>query len=123
MKAEDLNIKLSRYFDASEYNAITFWVKGDKGTENFKVGAADQHWDRIGDSLKSEEIGNYLEAGRITIEWQKAVIPFDAYFLDYKKLSSVAICFEEDCFPDGSGRGIIYIDDLALEHVEGLPEI
>jgi hypothetical protein len=103
------------YFDASGYKALTFWVKGEKGGENFMVGLADRHWDKIGDSLKSEEIGKYLPAGKITTNWQKATIPLDVFFLDYGKLSSVAISFESDCFPEGKGEGVIFVDDIALE--------
>jgi len=79
------------------------------------IGLADRHWDRVGDSLKSEEIGVYLPEGRVTKEWQKAKIPLDVFFLDYTKLSSIAISFEADCFAEGSGSGTIYIDDIVLE--------
>jgi len=103
------------YFDATSYKTLTFYVKGANGNENFKVGMADRHWDRVGDSVKSEEIGKYLSAGNITTEWQKAAIPLDAFFIDFKELASVAICFEGDCFPDGVGKGTIYIDQLKLE--------
>ncbi|MBI3333025.1 MAG: hypothetical protein HYZ93_02915, partial [Candidatus Omnitrophica bacterium] len=51
-----------RTFDATPYRAITFWVKGAAGGENFVVGVADQHWDEVGDSVKSEPIGKYLPA-------------------------------------------------------------
>ncbi|MBI4313410.1 MAG: hypothetical protein HY594_01195 [Candidatus Omnitrophica bacterium] len=103
------------YLDASPYKAITFWVRGEGGGENFMVGVADQHWDRIGDSVKSEEIGKYLPAGKVTQEWQKAVVPLDVFFVDHGKMSSVAFSFESDAFPDGKGQGTLYFDDIALE--------
>jgi len=103
------------YFDASSYKAITFWVKGAEGAENFKVGLADRQWDQVGDSVKSEEIGKYLPSGGVTKEWQKATIPLDVFFLDFKELGSISVCFELDCFPGGAGKGTIYIDDLKLE--------
>jgi len=103
------------YFDATPYKSLTFWVKGEKGGENFKIGMADQHWEQAGDSVKSEEIGTYLKAGQVTTEWQKAVIPMDAFFVEYKEIASIAICFEGDCFPDGSGAGSVYIDELSFE--------
>ncbi|MCM8782419.1 MAG: hypothetical protein NC828_05150, partial [Candidatus Omnitrophica bacterium] len=49
-----------KYFDATKFTNLTFWVKGEKGGENFKVGLADRHWEQVGDSVKSEEIGVYL---------------------------------------------------------------
>jgi hypothetical protein len=103
------------YFDGSQFNAITLWVKGDKGNENFVLGVADAHWDKIGDSVKSQEIGKYLPSGKVTTDWQKAVVPLDEFFIDYSKLSSIAISFESDCFPEGAGLGTIYLDDIALE--------
>ena len=53
----------ARYFDATEYRALTFWIKGSKGGENFVMGAADRHWDQVGDSVKSEPINKYLTEG------------------------------------------------------------
>lgn len=103
------------YFDATSYKAVTLYVKGAKGDENFKIGLADRHWDRVGDSVKSEEIKKYLPQGKVTTEWQKATVPLEAFFLDYKELGSIAVCFEGDCFPGGAGRGTIYIDGLRLE--------
>ena len=104
-----------QYLDGSQYKAITFWVRGEKGDENFVVGLSDRHWDKIGDSVKSEEIGKYLPAGKLTTDWQKASIPLDEFFLDYSQLASVAIVFEGDLFPETGHAGVVYIDDLALE--------
>lgn len=104
-----------KYFDATKYTKLTFWVKGEKGDENFKIGMADKHWEQIDDSIKSEEITVYLKDKKITTEWQKAEIPLDAFFLDTKELASLAVCFESDCFPQGKGSGVIYIDELAFE--------
>ncbi len=105
----------SKYFDVTDYKSITFQVKGAKGGENFKVGLSDKHWDELGDSIKSEEIGKYLPEGKVTANWQKAAVPLDVFFLDKKEIASIAICFEGDCFPEGAAKGTIYIDDLKLE--------
>lgn len=109
------NEREGTYLDASEHKAITFMVRGEEGGENFKVGLADKHWESVGDSLKSDKIDVYVPEGKITTEWQKATIPFNAYFLDFSKLSAIAIAFESDVFPEGEGSGIVYIDDIALE--------
>lgn len=103
------------YFNASPYKTIHFWVRGEKGDENFRVGIADRHWDDIGDSVKSEDIGKYLPAGKVTTEWQRASIPLEEFFIDFSELAAVAICFETECFPDGAGAGTIYIDEMVLE--------
>jgi len=103
------------YFDALPFQAITFKVKGETGKENFLVGLADRHWDKVGDALKSLQIGEYLDEGHVTTNWQTARIPMEEFFLDRSKLSSISFGFETACFPDGSGQGTIYLDDLKLE--------
>ena len=103
------------YFNASRFKTLHFWVKGEKGDENFKVGIADHHWDDVGDSVKSEDIGKYLSAGGVTTEWQRASIPLDTFFIDFTELAAIAICFETECFPEGAGAGTIYIDEMVLE--------
>ena len=104
-----------QYLDASAYTKLTLWVKGAKGDENFVIGVADRHWDEVGDSVKSEQIGKYLPAGQVTTEWQPATVPLATFMVDMKELASVAICFEGACFPSGEGKGTVYIDDLQLE--------
>ena len=105
-----------KYFDALKFTKITFWVKGERGGENFQVGLADRHWEEVGDSVKSEEIGVYLSpTNQIATEWQQASIPLDAFFIDLKEVASIAICFEGDCFPEGKGTGVVYIDEVAFE--------
>ncbi len=104
-----------QYMDASQYKAVTFWVRGEKGDENFVVGVSDRHWDKIGDSVKSEEVGKYLPEGKLTTQWQKATVPLDEFFLDYTQLASIAIVFEGDLFPETGHTGTIYVDNLALE--------
>lgn len=109
------NQRTGAYLDGSAYRYITFWVKGQTGDENFNVGLSDEHWDKIGDSLKSEEIGVYLEGRGVTTEWQKAKVPLEEFFLDQAALAAITINFEASCFPNGAGKGLIFIDDIALE--------
>ncbi|MCM8812296.1 MAG: hypothetical protein NC910_04530 [Candidatus Omnitrophica bacterium] len=104
-----------QYLDGSDFKAITFWVRGENGDENFVVGLSDRHWDRVGDSVKSEEIGKYLPAGKLTKQWQKATIPLDEYFIDHSQLASISIVFEGDLFSDAGHAGTIYLDEIALE--------
>ena len=104
-----------RYFDATTYQSLTLWVKGEKGGENLMIGLADKHWDEVGDSVKSEEIGKYLSSGKLTAEWQKATIPLSAFMLERKELASIALCFEGSLFPGGAGKGTVFVDDLMFE--------
>ena len=103
-----------KYFDASRFKTLHFWVKGAKGDENFRVGLADKQWDQLGDSVKSEDIGKYLPAGKLTTEWQEATIPLELFYLDLTELASIVIAFEHDCFPEGVGQGTVYIDEMSL---------
>ena len=107
-----------QYLDITKYKILTFWVRGEKGDENFVVGLSDRHWDRIGDSVKSQEIGKYLPAGKITKLWQKAVIPLDEYFIDLTQIASIAVVFEGDLFPPTGHAGIVYVDQVVLEDKE-----
>ncbi len=104
-----------QYLDGSELTQVSFWVRGEKGDENFVLGMSDRHWDKIGDSVKSEEIGKYLPQGRITTEWQKAVVPLDEFFIDYAQLAAVSVVFEGDLFPETGHAGTLYIDNITLE--------
>ncbi len=105
----------SRFFDGTPYQAVTFWVKGAVGGENFVLGLADRHWEEVGDSVKSEPIGKYLPEGKITTSWQRASVPLDTFMLEMRELASLAVCFEGSVFPGGEGRGTVYLDDLTLE--------
>ncbi|PIQ81534.1 MAG: hypothetical protein COV76_08150 [Candidatus Omnitrophica bacterium CG11_big_fil_rev_8_21_14_0_20_64_10] len=104
-----------KYLDASGYKMLTFLVRGETGAENFVIGLSDQHWDQVGDSVKSQEIGKYLPAGKLTTEWQEAMIPLDEFFLDHTRLSGIAVVFDGGLFPVAGSAGKIYLDDIALE--------
>jgi len=123
LKNRRLFSKNDGFLDASKYNYITFWVKSETGeeNENFCLGVADKMWSLIDDSMKTEPIGNYLPEGRLTTEWQLAVIPLHDVFIDWSLVNSLAICFEGDLFEDGEGGGTIYIDDIAFRVEEPDP--
>ena len=104
-----------KYLDASGFKDLSFWVRGEKGDENFVVGLSDRQWDKLGDSVKSEEIGKYLPAGKLTKDWQKATIPLSEFFIDHSQLAAVSIVFEGDLFPETGHQGTVYIDNIELE--------
>ena len=102
------------FLDASEYNYLSFWVKGEKGGENFKVGIADERLEKLGDSMKSKIVTEYLPEGEITQQWQRAVIPVQEWYVDWKSLHAIAIAFESTAFVNLGGNGTVYIDDIAF---------
>ena len=112
------NDQEKKFFDASDYKYITLWARGENGTENFVLGLADERWDSLGDSVKSKQIGEYYVDGKlpnVTTEWQKFKVPLSAFPVIKSNLASLSICFESFCFPDGLGKGIVYIDDISFE--------
>ena len=104
-----------RYFDASGYTHLTFWIRGEQGGERLQVGLADRQLAMVQDSVKSRPIEDYLPAGRVTTGWQKAVVPLTDMFVDYASVASVSLCFESELFDEEEVRGTIYVDDLAFE--------
>ncbi|MEW6535182.1 MAG: hypothetical protein AB1454_06125 [Candidatus Auribacterota bacterium] len=118
-----IHLKKDTFFNASKYSKLTFMVKGEKGGENFRVGLADEKLFMFDDAVPSNNVTNYLsnKSNHITAEWQKVEIPLKTYVdirdgdFDVSKLAAVSIAFDSECFPDGTGEGVIYIDDLMFE--------
>jgi hypothetical protein len=104
-----------KYFDASAYTHLTFWVRGETGGERFQVGMADKQFGMVEDSVKARAIESYLPSKKITTEWQKAMIPLNDMFVDYRLVDAISINFEADLFEDEQTSGVVYIDDLAFE--------
>lgn len=94
-------------FDASGYNNVSFWVKGDKGagfTTVFKV------------ELKNAggQTGLYYVTN-VTDSWRNVVVPFRKMkgITDFSALTEFVIVFEDKVA--SSKEGIIYIDDISFE--------
>ena len=109
-----LHTEKEAYTDVSAYQYLTLWVRGEKGGENFKIGASDEFLNNHQLTLRSAPISNYLPYGEVTTDWQLAVIPMDDFFVNWKHLHSLTVSFDDDLFADGEGEGIVYIDDLAF---------
>lgn len=98
------------YFDASDYKAIIFKVKGQNGGEKFEIGLADRKWEEKEDSVKSGEVSDYLNTG-ITKDWQEVIIPLqDFERVRTNQLSSLSVNFL------GAGKSTVYLADLAFSH-------
>lgn len=92
--------------DASEYNKLNFWIKGDakRGfTKVFKV------------ELKNSkgEVGKTYVTG-LTKEWQKITLPLSKFkqLTDFTTLKEFVIVFEDRIAT--AKKGAIYIDDMHL---------
>ena len=92
------------------FNYLTFYVKGLKGGEKFKVGLRGK---KDSDSETKIPINDVLTRG-VTTEWQRVVIPLKQ-FKNIELWSDVnifSISFEH-LFE--SGKGAILIDEIAFE--------
>jgi len=107
-----------KYFDASHFTHLTFWVRGEEGQEEFQVGVADKQFGMIEDSVKSKPVGSYMPSNQITTEWQKVEIPLNDMFVDYHLVDTISINFESDLFDAEEISGTVYIDNMAFERIE-----
>ncbi len=98
-----------KYFDASPYSYLSFWVKGHAGDERFTVKLADRKWIEKEDSIAVGEIRQYLPKG-VTTNWQEVLVPLAAIkSLDLQQLGGLTIDFTSP------GRHAVYIDDISFK--------
>ena len=64
--------------------------------------------------MKSDEIGKYLPAGKITTDWQLAVVPVNEWLIDWKQMHALAVCFEGALYDTGAFQGTVFITDMAF---------
>ncbi len=104
-----------KYLDASDYQYISFRVKGKRGGENFTVQMADASWVQKEDSVPSRPLKTYLPEG-VTAEWQEVVIPLSDFTgLDTTELGGITFNFTSE------GNYKIYIDDIYLKKNKNEP--
>ena len=91
--------------DVSRWDRVSFWIRGDQGGEDIKIGLKDSSWNEF-----QVLVSDYL-AGGITDGWQEVRIPLSV-FLDHgvRLISMDNIFFT---FADANG-GKIFVDDIAF---------
>lgn len=101
-------ITMLNNIDLTEYQTLTFWMKGKQGKETLLIGLRDQ----LGHESKLL-VDSYLLQD-ITTDWQKVTIPLTAFtnIQDWKAIENLNLCFESWI---GSGEGEIYIDNFQFE--------
>lgn len=90
--------------DASKYDNLAFWVKGDSKigyTTVFKVELKNAN----------KQVGRYY-ATNITDQWQDIVIPLKDFkgITDFSNLTEFVIVFEDRIA--SNKKGVVYIDDI-----------
>lgn len=110
------------YLDARSLATLTFWIRGAEGREALGLKVADAAWEQRQDALPVGPVADFVPAGRITREWQLAVVPLDALpsRIDRGSLATLALEAAEE------GRGEVWVGPLgfAVEDADppGLPE-
>ena len=96
--------------DLDIYNYLSFWVKGGQGGEYFSL-----ELKRDNDEFAKVAVWNYLKCGP-NKEWQKVVIPLDAFWnlSERKDIIQINFVFEEHkSIKNGSPlKSELFIDDL-----------
>jgi hypothetical protein len=92
-------------FDASDFDRVSFSVKGKKGGEIFEIGLKDTSGKET--KIQSEEV----RAARFADEWTRLVIPLD----DFKGVDQESIENVNVGFTHLHGRGTMCIDEIRFE--------
>lgn len=100
------------YLDATNYNYLTFWIKGKDGGENVNIRMADRRWmELFDDSVPVGHITEFLSGDNVTPDWQQAVVPLTTVegILDLNFLGNLVFDFD---FVGHNREQVVYIDDV-----------
>ncbi len=101
--------------DVTDYNALTFWVKGEKGGERFDIGLKDvQTQDLDIDAKYFGPVSLFLEYD-VTTEWQKVVVPLSILAADVDLSSLGALVFWCRYSSNGTSS-VVYLEDIMFEY-------
>jgi hypothetical protein len=99
---------LQSFLDASGYRYLRFWVKGEKGGEDFDITLKDDTWRKHEDTNPTRPLHAYLAKGAAT-DWQEVLIPLrDFTGLNTHKLVNLAFLFAKP------GDYRLEVDDIAF---------
>ncbi len=93
--------------DVSGYKYLTFWAKGNKGTEKMELLIRDSHALNYSPQVR-------CKLSDLTTEWQKIVVPLEELTgkVDLTQLDNIGVAFGKDV---GNMEGdIAYIDDFVF---------
>ena len=95
------------YPDSRNFPFLSFWVRGESGSEDAEVRMADPQWLARDDSKPAGLITRY-RGGPITRTWSEVVVPCGDFHLASPLLAVFVLSF-----PPGS-HGVLQVDDVAL---------
>jgi Carbohydrate binding domain 30 len=98
-----------KYLDARAYRYLSFWVKGEKGGEDFDITLKDDSSSRHPDTNPTVSLHSYLPGGAST-NWQEVLIPLgDFNGLDARRLLNLSFLIAEP------GDERFYVDNIAFK--------
>jgi hypothetical protein len=104
------------FLDATPFKYITFDIRGEEGGERLMLQVADYAWERKEDSLRIGNVGKFLPSGKIQQKWQRAWVPFAKLPERIKREELANLVFLAQ-----TGRGKVYIGDVAFTEVKDAP--
>lgn len=107
----------------SQWDRLSFWIRGERGGEQYSIGLKDSIRDRLGNALQPTEvklpITSYHPDGVITTEWRGVQIPLR----DFAERGVRLTALDNLSFTcTGPGGGTIEVDDIAFLGDEFTPQ-
>lgn len=98
-----------QYFDATSYNYLSFWAKGQKGGEDLEVALTDAAHISNEEARKSLPLRAYLPHG-LSTSWQRVLIPLEDFGeLDRSRLVRMTLNIAR------RGNFRFYLDDIGFQ--------
>ncbi len=111
----DFKAPQRQYFDASPYEYLSFWIRGEKGDEQLTVKLADRDWIELEDSLPVGPAREFMP-GQISTQWRQVLVPLKRFTrLDLHSFGGLTLEFTE------SGKQTVYIDDVSFKSDRQIP--
>lgn len=100
-----------QFLDARSYRFLSFWIKGQKGGEDFEMHLADDRSEDREDTIARRPVRAYLARG-VTTEWQEVLIPLAEFpGVNFRRLVNLILSFSSP------GDYLLYLDDISLKRV------
>ena len=92
--------------DLSDFETLTFDVRGEVGGEDFEVGLADVEHQIKNNSIAAGYVSEFLEQG-VTTKWQQVTVPLVKFInINLTEMGAFSILFK------GKTKGTIYLDNI-----------
>lgn len=99
--------------DFSDFSKITFWIKGDAGSETPHIYLQDTDNCQVMPCRYFVNVGPFLPAGRITTNWQQAEIPLNVFTSN--GVNTTSLRYFQIAFEFSTMTGAIYIDEIRFK--------